>query len=695
MFTLPRTLLRLQCKKWSTLTYYHHGHRQNHHLTLPSTFDLFRICRNLDTVKKLHSSLLVHGLSPDTNNLISLYASFGSLRHARNLFHLLPSPNLHSFKLIIRWHFLNDNHSYVVSFYHLARLTLGFFNDLVVFSILLKTSSQLRDLVLTTRLHCHILKAKPPDSFVLTSLVDSYSKCGKLYHARKVFDEIPDRNVVSWTSMIVAYVQNDCAEEGLMLFNRMREGFVDGNLFTVGSLVTACTKLGCLHQGKWVHGYVIKNGIEFNSFLATSLLNMYVKCGDIGDARSVFDEFSISSTYDGDDLVFWTAMIVGYTQRGYPQAALELFTDKKWCGILPNSVTLASLLSACAQMENIVMGKLLHGLVVKYGLDDTSLRNALVDMYAKCGLIFNARYVFETTDDKDVVSWNSVISGYAHGGSAYEALEIFNRMRLELFFPDAVTVVGVLSACASVGGHQVGSSLHAFAFKYGLVSSSIYVGTALINFYAKCGDAMSARMVFDGMGEKNAVTWGAMIGGCGMQGDGVGSLALFRDMLKEELVPNEVVFTTLLASCSHSGMVGEGLRLFDFMSKELNYVPSMKHYACMVDLLARAGNLHEALNFIDKMPVQPGVGVFGAFLHGCGLHSNFELGEVAIKRMLELHPDQACYYVLISNLCASDGRWGMVKQVRKMIKQKGLNKDAGVSLVEMDVNNNIHACVAV
>lgn len=494
--------------------------------------------------------------------------------------------------------------------------------------------------------------------------------------------------------MIVAYVQNDCAEEGLMLFNRMREGFVDGNLFTVGSLVTACTKLGCLHQGKWVHGYVIKNGIQINSFLATSLLNMYVKCGDIGDARYVFDEFSISN-FDDDDLVFWTAMIVGYTQRGYPQAALELFTDKKWYRILPNSVTLASLLSACAQLENIVMGKSLHVLVVKYGLDGTSLRNALVDMYAKCGLSFDARYVFETTVDKDVVSWNSVISGYAQSGSAYEALDLFHRMRLESFSPDAVTVVGVLSACASVGALQIGSSLHAFAFKYGLVSCSIYVGTALLNFYAKCGEANLARMVFDTMGEKNAVTWSAMIGGCGMQGDGVGSLALFRDMLKEKLVPNEVVFTTILAACSHSGMVGEGLRLFDFMCKELNFVPSMKHYACMVDLLARAGNLKEALDFIDKMPVQPGVGVFGAFLHGCGLHSNFDFGEVAIRRMLELHPDQASYYVLISNLYASDGRWGMVKQVRKMIKQRGLNKVPGVSLVEMDVNNSTYTNVAV
>ncbi|CAL5212985.1 unnamed protein product [Lathyrus oleraceus] len=698
MLILPRIVLRLQRKKWRSFSYHHHhSHEHDNHihqpLPLPPTFYLSRICRNLDTVKKLHASLLIHGLPLDTN-LISLYASFSSLPHARTLFHRLPSPDLHSFKLIIRWHFLNDDHSHVVSFYHLARLTLGFLNDLVVFSILLKTCSQLRDLVLTTRLHCHILKAKPPDSFVLTSLVDAYSKCGKLHYARKVFDEIPDRNVVSWTSMIVAYVQNDCAEEGLMLFNRMREGFVDGNVFTVGSLVTACTKLGCLHQGKWVHGYAIKNGIEINSFLATSLLNMYVKCGDIGDARSVFDEFSVSN-FSRDDLVFWTAMIVGYTQRGYPQAALELFTDEKWYGILPNSVTLASLLSACAQLENIVLGKLFHVLVVKYGLDDTSVRNALVDMYAKCGHIFDARYVFETSVDKDVVSWNSVISGYAQSGSAYEALDLFNRMRLEVFSPDAVTVVGVLSACASVGGHQVGSSLHAFSFKYGLISSSIYVGTALLNFYAKCGDAKSARMVFDLMGEKNAVTWGAMIGGCGMQGDGVGSLALFKDMLKEELVPNEVVFTTLLAACSHSGMVGEGLRLFDFMCRELNFVPSMKHYACTVDLLARAGNLQEALDFIAKMPVQPSVGVFGAFLHGCGLHSNFELGEVAIRRMLELHPDQACYYVLISNLYALDGRWGMVKQVRKMIKQRGLNKDPGVSLVEMDVNNSTYANVAV
>ncbi|XP_061367991.1 pentatricopeptide repeat-containing protein At2g03380, mitochondrial [Gastrolobium bilobum] len=666
----------------------------NHAPPLPPTFYLARMCRNVDTVKKLHASLLVHGVTGDLlsdTKLVSLYASFGNLRHARNLFDRLPSPDFYSFKVMIRWYFLNDMHSHVVSFFHLMRVTLGLCNDDVVFSIVLKACCELRDVVHGAILHCHIIKAKPPDSFVMTALVDVYSKCGRVQSARQVFDEIADRNVVSWTSMIVAYVQNDCAHEGLTLFNRMREGFVDGNQFTVGSLVTACTKLGSLHQGKWVHGYIIKNGIELNSFLATSLLNMYVKCGDIRDARSVFDEFSI----DDDDLVSWTAMIVGYTQRGYPLMALELFINNKWVGLLPNSVTLASLLSASAQLGNTVMGKSLHALLVKCGLDDPPVRNALVDMYAKCHLISDARYVFETSVEKDVISWNSIISGYAHSGSAYEALELFQRMRSDSFSPDAVTVVGVLSACASIGALQLGASLHAFSLKDGLVSSSIYVGTALLNFYAKCGDAKSARMVFDGMGEKNTVTWSAMIGGYGMQGDGSGSLALFKDMLKEEFEPNDVVFTTILAACSHSGMVGEGSRLFDLMCRELNFVPSMKHYACMVDLLARAGNLEEALDFIDKMPVQPSVSVFGAFLHGCGLHSRFELGEVAIRRMLELHPDEACYYVLVSNLYASDGRWGLVKQVREMIKLRGLNKVPGCSLVKMDINNDRYARVAV
>lgn len=588
---------------------------------------------------------------------------------------------------MLRWYFLNDMYSEIVPFYTRMRVCVHG-HDEMVFSFVLKACCELRDVVEGMKVHCQIVKTNAMGSFVLTGLLDMYSKCGQVESARDVFDEMFDRNVVSWTSMIAAYVQNDCGEEGLILFNRMREGFIAGNQFTIGSLLTGCTKLRYLHQGKWFHGYVIKNGIELEHFLATTLLDMYIKCGDIRDARSVFDELSTA------ELVSWTAMIVGYTQRGHPDKGLKLFTDEKWAGLVPNSLTIASLLSACAQLSNTVMGKSLHVLMLKLGLDDPTVRNALVHMYAKCHMIADARDIFETITHRDVISWNSIISGYAQNGSAYGALELFKRMRLASFSPDAVTMVCVLSACAFLGALELGSSLHALSLKDGLVSSSIYVGTALLNFYAKCGDAKSARVVFDAMGEKNTVTWSAMIGGYGMQGDGSGSLALFSDMLKENLEPNEVVFTTILTACSHAGMVRAGWRFFNLMCKQLNFVPSMKHYACMVDLLARFGNLEEALEFIDKMPVRPNVSVYGAFLHGCGLHSRFDLGEVVIRRMLELDPDESCYYVLMSNLYASDGRWSQVKQVRELMKQRGLNKVPGCSIVQMDLSNDVYVKVA-
>ncbi|KAK4261040.1 hypothetical protein QN277_004092 [Acacia crassicarpa] len=672
------------------LNFAHSSLDSGHSFSSHPSFYLLRVCKNINSLKKAHALLLVHGLTDDLlciTKLVSLYGSFGFVQYARKVFDQIPSPDFYSWKVMLRWYFLNDMYSEIVPFYRRMRVFVQG-HDEVVFTFVLKAACELRDVVEGMKVHCQVVKTNTVDSFVVTGLLDMYSKCGEVQSARVVFDEMFDRNVVSWTSMIAAYVQNDCEEEGLVLFNRMREGFIAGNQVTVGSLLMACTKLGYLHQGKWVHGYVIKNGTEMEHFLATCLLDMYVKCGDIRDARTVFDDLSTA------ELVSWTAMIAGYTQRGQPDKALELFTNEKWAGLMPNSLTIASLLSACAQLSNTTMGKALHVQIIKLGLDDPAVSNALVYMYAKCHMTGDACDIFETITHTNVISWNSIISGYAQNGSAYEALGLFKRMRLASFLPDAVTLVCVLSSCASVGALELGSSLHALSLKYGTVSSSIYVGTALLNFYAKCGDAKSARGVFDEMREKNSVTWSAMIGGCGIQGDGTGSLALFRDMLKQNLEPNEVVFTTLLTACSHAGMVGEGRQLFDLMSKELNFVPSMKHYTCMVDLLARSGNLEEALEFINKMPVQPNVGVYGAFLHGYGLHSRFDLGEVALRRMLELHPDESCYYVLMSNLYASDGRWSQVKQVRELMKQRGLNKVPGHSLVQMDISNDPYDKVA-
>ncbi|EOY01788.1 Pentatricopeptide repeat superfamily protein [Theobroma cacao] len=665
-----------------------------HSISLNPCFALLGLCRNIDSLKKVHALFVINGIKGDLlcdTKLVSLYGLFGHIGCARLMFDQIPDPDFYSWKVMIRWYFLNDLCMEIIGFYARMRMSVRMCDN-VVFSVVLKACSEMRDIDEGRKVHCQIVKAGNPDSFVQTGLVDMYAKCGEIECSRKVFSEIIDRNVVSWTSMIAGYVQNDCAEDALVLFNRMREAMVEGNEFTLGSLVTACGKLGALHQGKWVHGYVIKNGIELNSYSVTTLLDMYVKCGSIRDARSVFDELS------SVDLVSWTAMIVGYSQSGFPDEALKLFIDKKWFGILPNAVTIASLLSACAQLSNLSFGRLVHALGIQLGLKDSTVINALVDMYAKCGMIGDARYIFETVSDKNIIAWNSIISGYSQNGSAYEAFELFHQMRSKSVSPDAVTVVSIFSACASLGALQVGSSLHAYSTKGGLLSSSVYVGTAVLNFYAKSGDSKSARAIFDSMGEKNTVTWSAMIGGYGIQGDSSGSLALFNDMVKENVEPNEVIFTTILSACGHTGSLGEGWKYFNSMCQDYNFVPSMKHYACMVDMLARAGRLEEAWDFIDKLPIQPDLSLFGAFLHGCGLHSRFDLGEVAIKKMLDLHPDRGCYYVLISNLYASDGRWTQVNQVRELMKHRGLSKDPACSITEMDTYKDLSysrvACLA-
>ncbi|GAB2297159.1 hypothetical protein Dimus_031271 [Dionaea muscipula] len=664
--------------------------------------------KNPDSLRKIHALLIVHGLPDDLlckTKLVSLYGSFGRVEVARSVFDGIPCPDFYSHKVMIRWYFLNELYDETVMFYNNCLRKCLRESDDIVFSIVLKACCQLRDADEGRKIHCRVVKAGSLDSFVLTSLVDMYAKCGEIESSREAFNEISDnRDVVSWTSLIAGYVQNDCVEQGLDMFNKMREhGFVEVNQFTLGSLVAGCGKLRALHQGKWLHGCVIKMGIMMslnlnNPLLATALLDMYVKCGSVRDARSVFDGLSTI------DLVSWTAMIVGYAQMGEPDEALRLFVDRRrWTGtgILPNSVTIASVLSACGQLASFSMGRATHCLALKLNVaaEDEAVENALIDMYAKCRAIGDARYIFDDSisiprkkDTNNTIAWNSIISGYWQNGDGFHALVLFRQMISSSSCsvvpprPDAVTFVSAISACASLGGATtlaIGSSLHAYLVKAGI--SSAYVGTALLNFYAKCGDdAVSARLVFDEMQEKNAVTWGAMISAYGIHGDSDESIAVFSNMLSSMEQPNEAIFSTVLSACSRAGKLGDGCKHFSSMCQRYGFVPAMKHYACMVDLMARVGRLKEALDFIEGMPIRPDASVYGPFLHGCSLHSGFDLGDVVARRMLDLYPDEACYYVLLSNYYSLDGRWNQANQVRDLMKQRRLSKSPGWSSADLD-----------
>jgi pentatricopeptide repeat protein len=547
--------------------------------------------------------------------------------------------------------------------------------DDVVISFALKACVRSADFGYGRRLHCDAVKAGGADDFVMNSLVDMYAKAGDLDFARKVFDRIPSRNVVSWTAMLSGYVQNGFPGDALLLFIDMRQENVRPSEYTWTCALAACTLLGVLHQGRWIHGSVIKHGLISNSFISAALLDMYVKCREVKDGRLLFDELTCI------DLVLWTTMIVGYTQNGSPIAALHLFLDKKFLSIVPSSVTIATVLSASAQLRDLSLGRSIHCMVIKLGAAEGDVvMNVLVDMYAKCRAVSDANSLFGRILNKDVVTWNSMIAGYAENDMGLDALVLFKKMRLQGASPDPISLVNTVSACVCLDDLLIGKCFHTYAIKHAFMSN-IYINTALLNLYNKCADLPSARRVFDEMGDRNSVTWCAMIGGYGMQGDSTGSIELFNEMLKDSIHPNDVVFTSILSICSHTGMVTAGKKYFDSMAQHFNITPSMKHYACMVDVLARAGNLEEALEFIEKMPMQADTSVWGAFLHGCRLHSRLEFGEEAIKRMMAFHPENPDLYVLMSNLYTSYGMWDKSLVVRRWMQERGLVKVPGCSSI--------------
>ncbi|VAI83616.1 unnamed protein product [Triticum turgidum subsp. durum] len=378
----------------------------------PLLHRLLPACATVPSLRALHARLLAHGLLRALRartKLLSCYAALGDLASARRVLDETPRPDPYTYRVALGWHAAAGRHA-------------------------------------EARLHCDAVKAGGADGFVMNCLVDMYAKAGDLENARKVFDRILSRNVVSWTSMLSGCLQNGLAQEGLALFNEMREERMLPSEYTMASVLTACTMLSSLHQGRWVHGSVIKHGMVFNPFVTAAMLDMYVKCGQLEDARRLFDELGFV------DLVLWTTMIVGYTQNGSPLDALLLFAGKKFVRIVPNSVTIATVLSASAQLRNLSLGRLIHGMSVKLGVVEKDVvMNALVDMYAKCKAGSEANGIFGRISNKDVVTWNSLIAGYVENDMGNEALMLFSQMRVQGSSPDAISVVNALSACVCFG----------------------------------------------------------------------------------------------------------------------------------------------------------------------------------------------------------------------------------------------------
>ncbi|TKY73361.1 putative pentatricopeptide repeat-containing protein [Spatholobus suberectus] len=351
-----------------------------------------------------------------------------------------------------------------------------------------------------------------------------------------------------------------------------------------------------------------------------------------------------------------------------------------------DSFSLLYALKACNRKHSSTQGKQLHALVIKLGYQATvQLQTSLLKTYAERGNLRDAHQVFDEIPSKNTICWTSLISAYVDNHKAGRALQLFRLMQMNNVEPDQVTVTVALSACAETGALEMGEWIHAFVRRKREMNRDLCLDNALINMYAKCGDVVAARKVFDSMRNKDVTTWTSMIVGHALHGQAREALQLFSEMNTRRdkgdyvMIPNDVTFIGVLMACSHAGLVEEGKWHFRSMSEVYGIQPREAHFGCMVDLLCRGGHLRESYDFIMEMPVPPNAVVWRTLLGACGVHGELELAAEVRHKLLELDPGYVGDSVAMSNIYANKGMWNEKIVVRNQIKQ---SRAPGCSSIE-------------
>ncbi|KAL6139551.1 hypothetical protein ACLB2K_057855 [Fragaria x ananassa] len=652
---------------------------------------LFEECSGGKPLAQLHSQTLKSGFSKDTffaTKLIVLYSKHESVGYARKVFDETPERSVRMYNAALRSYCREKQ--WGETMFMFRKMLSERKPDNFTVSIALKACAGLRAIGDGRVVHGFVMRNEEiaSDVFVGSALVEFYSKCGKMGEALKVFEGLSQPDVFLWTNMVTGYEQNGNAVEALEFLSRMVTfARVKPERVTLVSAVSACAQLSSFRLGSCVHGVAVRNGFHSDLCLLNSFVNLYAKTGSIRTATRLFWKMPEK------DVISWSSMIACYTHNGDVLEALNLFEEMIDKGVEPNSVTVTNALQACAGACNLDEGKKIHKLATRKGFElEVAVATALIDMYMKCSAPQEAVDLFKRMPKKDVVSWIAMLSGYAQNGMAYKSMGIFRSMLLDGTQPDAVSMVKILAACSELGNLQQALCLHAYVIQTGF-KDNIFVRASLIELYSKCGSIDNAVRLFEGMVYKDVVIWSAMIAGYGIHGQGGEALKVFDDMVKHSAVtPNDVTFTSVLSACSHSGLVVEGLGIFSMMLHQYQLKPRPEHYGILVDLLGRTGELDKAMEIVERMPNPAEPHVWGALLGACRIHNNVKLGEVVAKRLLELEPDDAGYYVLLSNIYAMDDKWENVSNLRTSVREKGLKKIFGQSVVE--AGSEIHSFVA-
>ncbi|KAM3374723.1 pentatricopeptide repeat-containing protein [Capsicum galapagoense] len=580
------------------------------------------------------------------------------------------------------------------------------------------------------------------------TLLSVYSKQGVINEARSIFNEMPCRDSVSWTTMIAGYNYVGRFQVAIRMFIEMVGAGVLPTQYTFTSVLASCAEIRALYEGRRVHSFVVKFGWSGYVSVANSLLNMYAKSGDTNAARIVFDRITVKNTsswntlislhmqtgqvdlalaqfeqMNARDIVSWNSMITGYSQHGFDILGLNMFSKMlEESSLEPDRYTLASVLSACAKLGELNVGKQIHARLIRTEFDMSgAVGNSLICMYSRCGSldiarkilednrkssvnviaftalldgyiklgdISPARKIFDSLKDRDVVVWTAMIVGYVQNGLNDDAMELFRLMVKEGPDPNNYTLAAMLSVCSSMASLNHGKQIHSAAIKAG-EALSVSVSNALITMYAKAGNISCARKVFDMIHlNRDTVSWTSMILALAQHGLGNEALQLYENMLALGMKPDHITYVGVLTACTHVGLVAQGRSYYTMMKEIHGIEPTSSHCACMIDLFGRAGLLEEAQDFIENMPIEPDVIAWGSLLASCRVHKKVELAKVAADRLLSIDPENSGAYSALANVYSACGKWDEAAKIRKSMKHKQVKKEQGFSWIQ--IKNIVH-----
>ncbi|XP_076931267.1 pentatricopeptide repeat-containing protein At4g14850-like isoform X2 [Bidens hawaiensis] len=536
-------------------------------------------------------------------------------------------------------------------------LTKHLHKDSNTLAHIFQTYAQSKQLSKGKQLHGQLITSGYPSSTYLTNhLLFMYARCDQIGYAHKVFDEMPLRNLVSWTAMISSFSQNSEFSKAITTFCLMRVSGESPNQFAFSSVIQACSVLKSVETGKQIHCLALKFGFSYELFVGSNLADMYSKCGLMVEACMVFEEMP------SKDEVSWNSMIDGYAKNGYYEEALAAFRNMLNEDVTVDQYLLCSALSACGSFKAYNIGRCLHTFVIKLGFEPhVSVSNALTDMYCKSGDTDSSSRLIEMDSRcTNIVSYTSLIDGYVESDQIEKALTVFVKLKRQRIEPNEFTFSSLIKACASQALLEQGSQFHALVLKYKL-DQDPFVSSTIVDMYGKCGLLDHSVQAFKTIHKPNEYSWNSLIGVFAHHGLGHEAIDVFNKMVIQNLKPNAVTFINLLNACSHSGLVTEGLRYFNSMENAYGIKPRSGHYSCVVDLLGRAA---------------------------CRKHGDKERGKLAAESLAKVDPENSGAHVLLSNIYAKEQQWEDVRSVRKMMKDENVKKLPGYSWV--DVDNKVH-----